>query len=99
MQGNGAEMLRLACCLAVEDGIKVCATVHDAVLIEAPSSAIDEAIKATQAHMVAASREVLGGFELRSDSYEVLYPDRYVDAKGKDMWGRVQKILGELEAE
>lgn len=36
MQGNGAEMLRLACCLLVEAGIRVCAPVHDAVLIEAP---------------------------------------------------------------
>jgi DNA polymerase I len=33
MQANGAEMLRLACCLATERGIEVCAPVHDAVLI------------------------------------------------------------------
>jgi DNA polymerase-1 len=32
MQANGAEMLRLACCYAVERGIRVCAPVHDAVL-------------------------------------------------------------------
>ena len=31
MQANGAEMLRLACCLATERGIEVCAPVHDAV--------------------------------------------------------------------
>ena len=36
MQANGAEMLRLACCLATERGIEVCAPVHDAVLIAAP---------------------------------------------------------------
>ena len=35
MQANGAEMLRLACCLATERGVKVCAPVHDALLIEA----------------------------------------------------------------
>ena len=33
MQANGAEMLRLACCFAVEQGIRVCAPVHDAILI------------------------------------------------------------------
>src|SRR5215210_5707630 len=33
MQANGAEMLRLACSLAIERGIEVCAPVHDAVLI------------------------------------------------------------------
>ena len=34
MQANGAEMLRLACCLATERGVEVCAPVHDALLIE-----------------------------------------------------------------
>jgi len=33
MQANGAEMLRLACCLATERGVEVCAPVHDALLI------------------------------------------------------------------
>jgi DNA polymerase-1 len=37
MQANGAEMLRLACCLGTEQGIEVGAPVHDAVLICAPS--------------------------------------------------------------
>ena len=36
MQANGAEMLRLACCFATERGVRVCAPVHDAILIEAP---------------------------------------------------------------
>jgi len=34
MQANGAEMLRLACCLATERGVAVCAPVHDALLLE-----------------------------------------------------------------
>ena len=34
MQANGAEMLRMACCLATERGINVCAPVHDALLVE-----------------------------------------------------------------
>ena len=41
MQGNGAEMLRLACCPATERGIEVCAPVHDAVLICAPLDRLD----------------------------------------------------------
>src|SRR5207245_269910 len=32
MQGNASEMLRLACCLAVERGVQVIAPVHDALL-------------------------------------------------------------------
>jgi hypothetical protein len=37
MQGNGAELLRIACCLGTERGVEVCAPVHDAVLIAASS--------------------------------------------------------------
>src|SRR5262249_7505714 len=33
MQANGAEMLRLACCLATEQGVRVVAPVHDALMI------------------------------------------------------------------
>ena len=61
MQANGAEMLRLACCLATERGLAVCAPVHDAILIEAPAAEIDEHVAALQACMREASRIVLGG--------------------------------------
>jgi DNA polymerase-1 len=48
MQANGAEMLRLACCLGVEAGIEVCAPVHDAVLIAAPLERLDQDIARMQ---------------------------------------------------
>ncbi len=44
VQGNGAEMLRLACCLATERGIQVCAPVHDALLVEGPVESIDAVV-------------------------------------------------------
>ena len=44
MQANGAEMLRIACCLALDRGVRVCAPVHDAILIEAPLDELDEAM-------------------------------------------------------
>src|SRR5205823_558017 len=40
IQSHAAEMLRLACCLLTERGIRVCAPVHDAVLVEAPADEI-----------------------------------------------------------
>jgi DNA polymerase I len=48
MQANGAEMLRLACCLVTEAGISICAPLHDTLLIEAPLSELDEVIRATR---------------------------------------------------
>jgi len=52
VQANGAEMLRLACCLATERGIMVCAPVHDALLVEGPAESIDAVVVATQAAML-----------------------------------------------
>jgi DNA polymerase I len=75
MQANGAEMLRLACCLGTERGIELCAPVHDAVLIAAPLYRLEEDVAAMQVAMREASSVVLGGFELTSDARLVRYPD------------------------
>ena len=48
-QANGAEMLRLAACFATEQGIEVCALIHDAVLICAPLDQLDHDIERMQA--------------------------------------------------
>jgi hypothetical protein len=96
MQANGAEMLRLACCYAVERGIRVCAPVHDAILIEAPLDSLDEAVSAAQQAMADASSDVLGGMRLGSDAKIVHYPDRYQDGRGVKMWTTVWTILKRL---
>ena len=90
-------VLRVACCLLTESGIRVCAPVHDAVLIEAPLDELDTVIKKTQSLMAEASRIVLDGFELGSDAKEVRYPDRYMDKRGIVMWDTVMTILNTLE--
>jgi hypothetical protein len=77
MQGNGAEMLRLACCLCTEAGISICAPVHDAILIMAPLDRLDEDVARMRAYMGEASRIVLGGFRLRTDQHVFPYPERY----------------------
>jgi hypothetical protein len=98
MQANGAEMLRLAAILGVEAGIKVCALVHDAILIEAPAPEIKEKVTLMQALMEEASAAVLGGFRVRSDPKIVRYPDRYMDPRGEHMWKTVTRLLPEEEA-
>ena len=98
MQANGAEMLRLACCLATEAGIEVCAPVHDAVLICAPLDRMDADVERMRACMAEASRIVLDGFQLATDAYVVRYPDRYMDERGAVMWQRVMALLDRAEA-
>ena len=96
-QGNGAEMMRLAACLATERGIEVCAPVHDAFLICAPLDRLDEDVARMRAAMTEASRVVLGGFELATDVSVTRYPNRYMDSRGQVMWERVTKLLRQSE--
>jgi len=93
MQANGAEMLRLACCLATERGVEVCAPVHDAVLICAPLDQLEAEIERMRTAMADASKVVLAGFELRTDVMRVKYPDRFQDPRGTAMWNRVTELI------
>jgi hypothetical protein len=90
-------MLRVACCLATERGVEVCAPVHDAVLICAPFDRLDADVAAMQAAMAEASKMVLGGLQLASDVKVVRWPDRYMDPRGEVMWAKVMKLLNRAE--
>jgi DNA polymerase family A len=97
-QANGAEMLRFAACFATEQGVEVCALIHDAVLLAAPIQKLDSEIDRMRSAMAKASRVVLDGFELRTDVNDVRYPDRYQDPRGAVMWERVMKLVAKREA-
>jgi hypothetical protein len=94
-QANGAECLRLACCLATERAIEVCAPIHDALLVCAPLDRFEDDIVTTRAAMAEASRIVLGGFELRTDVMRVRHPDRYRDPRGTHMWNKVMNLIAQ----
>jgi hypothetical protein len=95
MQANGAEMMRLAACLATENGILVCAPVHDAFLITAPIDRLPADVERMRAYMEEASAVVLNGFRLRTDQHVFLYPNHYADPKGRgnEMLARVSELL------
>jgi hypothetical protein len=99
MQANGAEMLRLACCLATEQEITVCAPIHDALLVEGLAEEIEAVVSDTQQAMAEASRLVLDGFELRTEAKIVRWPDRYMDDRGTRMWATIMEILADLGQE
>ena len=46
-QANGAECLRVACCLATERGVEVCAPIHDAIKIAGPLDRLEADIAAS----------------------------------------------------
>jgi len=92
-QANGAEMLRLACSMAHEAGLAICAPVHDAVLLEAPLETLERDVARLREIMTEAGRIVLDSFPVRTDAEIVRYPDRYMDKRGEDMWRLVIGLL------
>ena len=99
MQANGAEVLRLACCMASEEGIELCAQVHDAIMIVAPMDSLEAHVARMQEIMAEASRIVLDGFSLGTDVVVVRHPERYMDDRGLLMWDTVMAIVDELRLE
>ncbi|MFA4956361.1 MAG: DNA polymerase [Candidatus Methanoperedens sp.] len=92
MQSTGADILRIACYLLNDAGIKIVAPVHDALMIQVDSKTADPDIKRAESIMHEASRIVLGQ-PLRTETVRIDYPNRYMDDKGKTTWDRVQRIL------
>jgi hypothetical protein len=97
MQANGAEMLRLACCLATERGVEVCMPVHDAIMVLAPIGDVENTIEMVRSAMAEASRTVLGGFELRTGIHPPVFahPQRYMDKRGEVFWNEVIRLAAE----
>jgi DNA polymerase-1 len=95
MQANGAEMMRIAAIAATEAKIEVCAPVHDAFLIAAPLSRLDEDVEAMQEIMSKAGQAVTGGLDIRTEADVIRWPDRYMDERGEVMWRKVVGLLDE----
>ncbi len=96
MQANGSEMLRVAVIKCHELGVEICATVHDALLIQAPLESIEKKAQDTQHAMKEASELILKGFSLKTDTEFVKWPDRYFDERGAGMWEKIKKLLPQL---
>jgi hypothetical protein len=97
-QAAGAEMLRLAVIGAVEEGIGVCAPVHDALLIEAATDEIDVAVHRTQDLMAKASRAVLHGTTVQTDAKIIRHPGHYVEERGGAIWQQLQNLVPDLSS-
>jgi DNA polymerase I len=102
VQAHGADILRIACIWATRHGIKLCAPVHDALLIEAPIERIEADVALLRELMRRASRIVLnptmeGTLELRTDANIIRYPDRYTDRRGDAIWAHVLALLAEYQ--
>jgi hypothetical protein len=98
MQAHGAEMLRLAMCLATERGVAVAAPVHDAFLVEGLSVAgIDTAVRELRRAMDEASTAVLDGQVAGTDVKFFRHPARYTDKRAAAFWADLMGALARVE--
>jgi DNA polymerase I-like protein with 3'-5' exonuclease and polymerase domains len=98
MQGNGAEMLRLAAWWLCEAGIVPNMLIHDGILIKARN---EEQIKQTEEIMRVAGREVCDGLEIGVDEDQRLdRGKRYRDKRkaAQYMWRTMMEVLQEVGA-
>jgi hypothetical protein len=98
MQGNGAEMLRLAAWRLCEAGIVPCMLVHDGILLELRN---DEQILQAKLIMRDAGLDVCGGFEIGVDVDKVLkHGERFRDKRpmATAMWQTIMSALREIGA-
>jgi len=96
MQANAAEMLRMACCLATEAGLTICAPIHDALLLETPTERIHEDVERLKSIMRDASELVLGEGKICGVDVDIInYPNRFEDERGADMWSLIMELMDE----
>ena len=97
IQATGAEILRIATILCAGEGINLCCTVHDAILIEGPAAEIESLATRSKALMTKASAIVLDGPECGVGVEIVKYPDRYQDERGYQVWKQVVALVERYE--
>jgi hypothetical protein len=91
IQSTGADLLRSVCCLVTENKIRLCAPVHDAILIEDSVDRIERTVADTRELMRQASRELLDGFEIETECE--IFRDRFYDKRGVAMWRRINQLM------
>jgi DNA polymerase-1 len=93
VQSTGAVLLRLAIMLAARKGVRIIATVHDAIMIEARDEEIDEHVRLTIEAMDEACRTVLGDV-IRTEHQIIRSGGRFYDEKGQKLWTVICNFMG-----
>ena len=105
MQANDGEILRLVLARAGDLPIIGCA--HDSFILEDRVDRIEQTVWKMQELMRAASRDLLGGFELRADCKPdediTYYPDRFIDKReredGMQHWNWLMQLIEKAESD
>jgi hypothetical protein len=99
IQSTAAEILHIACILAERRGIEIVATVHDAIMAEAPAEQVEDASATLDRVMRDAAAIVLRGRELPTDVQLVRPGERFHEERAEEMWGTINRLVTKLEKE
>jgi hypothetical protein len=97
IQANAQAIFRYAGLMMRRLGITICALVHDAVLIEAEATRIDEAVALATFCLERAAQRFLHGLTLRVDAKIIREGERFNDKRGIPLWAFVNNTLCEIE--
>jgi hypothetical protein len=97
VQSVGSDIMHVAGCLALLAGIRICAIVHDAFVIEAAVEDIERVTEQMRAIMEEAARLVIG-VTIPAKPYIVRHGEQFVDEDGEEDFAMLMSMLEALEA-
>ena len=92
VQGNGAEVMRVAAIIAHDNGLKLIGTVHDSLIIES-DIATAESDAARLVECMDQATQALLSMPSAVDVSTAIHPDRYRDKDGAADWERACEIF------
>jgi hypothetical protein len=94
MQSCGAEMLRAAVVLLIQEGFTICATAHDSILFIMPLDDLEERVALAREVMEQVSLTFTNGILVRTKAKIVLPGERLLDRDTRPMWDRIAGLAG-----
>jgi hypothetical protein len=94
MQSCGAEMLRAAVVLLIQEGFTVCATAHDSILFLMPLDDLEEWVALAREVMEQVSLTFTNGILVRTKAKIVRPGERLLDRDTRPMWDRIANLAG-----
>jgi DNA polymerase I-like protein with 3'-5' exonuclease and polymerase domains len=98
VQSVGADIMRIAGCLALLAGIRICAIIHDAFVIEATIEDIDSVTQKMKEIMEYACYLVIG-VKIPAKPYIVRHGEPFIDEDGEEDFKMLMSMLEALEGE
>lgn len=95
MQASGAEMLRAAVVKMFNAGLTLCATAHDAIMIEAPVDRLAEEVALAREIMERVSLSFTRGLTVRTDARILRPGERYLEPRATRMWQLITELLND----